>query len=200
MNLNDIIIDENDEFSQDIDPSNRHTFEGRLEELKEEIEFWEERAAQLEIQNRRGNSRLMTDKIIRQKKEIRDLKSILYEQKLNDKLKSSMTSSNQTHQEIDSSLVSPTDLKQFVENCRIQETTTAGGASSAQQQDTLKPGLENTADILNAVPPPANHQRDDMLIRARGNRSSRSSLSSRAINQHHSNWNNNNEAGDCNKG
>lgn len=136
-----------------------------IKSIHEQIDICESDIAKLERKRRVGSETLIT-KIIEKRRNIRDLQMQAYERKLNEKL---LFSSDQN-------LSSPTDLKHFDDNCKKmeankltsqlrQQTTTTARSSTPDTmtnttcsttnnpQITLSPGIEDTAHILNAVPP-----------------------------------------------
>lgn len=137
------------------------SLEEECQSLEEEIESIEQRVADIERGRLSGSSRTLVDQIIRQRRQLRDLEMEIFECKL--RLNAQQKAAN---------LVSPTDIKQFQVpkgrnnlNLPIDSASEASCSSSSSLASPIKPGIENTADILDAVPPPAQLQRGDILNR-----------------------------------
>lgn len=138
-----------DEDWDQIIPMDSETYAKQSAALQEEIDLCEDHIAKLERKQRVG-SQTCISKIIKQRREIRDLQAQVFERKLNEKLLLSP----------DENLASPTELKHFDDNLKktsaikLSHPRPVTSTSSINQQPTLQPAIEDTAEILDAVPPP----------------------------------------------
>lgn len=111
-------------------------FDESCRHIQDEINFLEDRLAELERERLKGQSRIAVEEIIRQRRSIRDIDMEILKEKIRMKSKRKLGS-------IDTGCASP------------------GTFSSP-----MRPGFENTADILDAVPPPGQFQHCDIMARA----------------------------------
>lgn len=137
----------------------------RLEEecrmLESQVQRWEERVDQLERERfRRTSPRSLIDKLIQKRKYIRELDFQLFKLNLEAQDSDSLYRKLSPLADNENQIQSYKDSFQIIENKKL-ETNLAAGKYGSQ----IKPGQENTADILDAIPPSGQLQHKQYLTK-----------------------------------